>query len=218
MFADVEAVIFDFDYTLADSSPGVIECVNFAFGRLGLRPASPESIRKTIGTSLSKTLESLAGPEHAALSDEFFRLFVQRADEVMVESTTLFDRVPDAVRELKSLGLSLGIVSSKYRRRIEVTLGAADLLECFDVIVGGEDVQEIKPSPVGLRRAIERLGRSVDAALYVGDSTTDAETAMRARVRFVAVLSGVTPKEEFVPFPVEAVLADVSELPQCLAR
>ena len=218
MFADVEAVIFDFDYTLADSSPGVIECVNFAFGKLGLRPASPESIRKTIGMSLSKTLEALAGPEHAALSDEFYRLFVQRADEVMVESTRLYEHVPAAVRELKSVGRSLGIVSSKYRRRIEATLGAADLLESFDVIVGGEDVQEIKPSPVGLRRAVERLTGSVDAALYVGDSTTDAETARRARVRFVAVLSGVTPREEFAPFPVAAVLADVSELPQCLGR
>ncbi len=214
----MEAVIFDFDYTLADSSPGVIECVNFAFGRLGLRQASPESIRKTIGMSLSKTLESLAGPEHAALSDEFYRLFVRRADEVMVESTRLYAYVPAAVRELKSVGLSLGVVSSKFRRRIEATLGAADLLESFEVIVGGEDVQEIKPSPVGLRIALEHLGSTVDAALYVGDSTTDAETARRARVRFVAVLSGVTPREEFAPFPVAAVLADVSELPQCLGR
>ena len=204
VFADLEAVIFDFDYTLADSSPGVIECVNFAFGRLGLRRASPESIRKTIGMSLSKTLEALAGPEHAPLSDEFYRLFVQRADEVMVESTRLYAHVSAAVRELKSLGLLLGIVSSKYRRRIEVTLGAADLLDSFDVIVGGEDVQDIKPSPVGLRKAIDRLTGSVDAALYVGDSTTDAETAKRALVRFVAVLSGVTLREEFAPFPVGA--------------
>ncbi|MCH7654274.1 MAG: HAD-IA family hydrolase, partial [Chloroflexi bacterium] len=155
---------------------------------------------------------------HAALSDEFYRLFVQRADEVMVESTRLYEHVPATVGELKSVGLSLGIVSSKYRRRIEATLGAAGLLESFDVIVGGEDVQDIKPSPVGLLRAVERLTGSVDAALYVGDSTTDAETARRARVRFVAVLSGVTPREEFAPFPVAAVLADVSELPQCLGR
>ena len=218
MFADIGAVIFDFDYTLADSSPGVIDCVSFAFGRLGLPPPSPERIRKTIGMSLPDTLASLAGPEHAALSDEFDRLFVQRADEVMVEFTRLFDHVPDAVRELKSLGLSLGIVSSKYRRRIEATLGAANLLESFDVIVGGEDVREFKPSPVGLRMALEGLASSVEAALYVGDSTTDAETARRAQVAFVAVLSGVTPREEFAPFPVTAVLSDVSELPHYLAR
>ncbi len=214
----MEAVIFDFDYTLADSSLGVIDCVNFAFGQLGLPPATPERIRKTIGMSLPKTLESLAGPEHTALSDEFYRLFVQRADEVMVESTNLFAHVPAAVRELKSFGLSLGIVSSKYRHRIEATLGAADLLGSFDVIVGGEDVQEIKPSPAGLRMALEQLVGSVEAALYVGDSTTDAETARRAQVQFVAVLSGVTTREEFAPFAVVTVLADVSELPQYLAR
>ena len=218
MFVGVKAVIFDFDYTLADSSSGVIECVNFAFGRLGIPAASSESIKRTIGMSLPSTLEALAGPEHSALSDEFYRLFVQRADEVMVESTRLFDNVPAAVRELKGLGLSLGIVSSKYRRRIEATLGDEGLLGCFDVIVGGEDVQEIKPSPVGLQKALDQLTGSAEAALYVGDSTTDAETARRAQVPFVAVLSGVTLKEEFAPFPVGAVLADVSELPQYLAR
>ena len=218
MFTGVEAVIFDFDYTLADSSEGVIECVNFAFTQLQLPPAPPEEIRKTIGMSLTNTLKILAGPDHTALSDDFYRLFVQRADEVMVDSTTLFDYVPVAIRELKGFGLSLGIVSSKFRRRIEATLGAGGLLGSFDVIVGGEDVQEFKPSPVGLRKALDGLACSVDAALYVGDSTTDAETAKRAGVPFAAVLSGVTPEEEFAPYPVGAVLTDVSELPHYLAR
>ncbi len=39
----IQTVIFDFDYTLADSSPGVIECVNYALTRLDLTAASSES-------------------------------------------------------------------------------------------------------------------------------------------------------------------------------
>ena len=38
----IQSVIFDFDYTLADSSEGVIECANYALGRLGLPAASDD--------------------------------------------------------------------------------------------------------------------------------------------------------------------------------
>ena len=36
----VKAVVFDFDYTLADSSRGVMDCFHYAFRRLGLPAAS----------------------------------------------------------------------------------------------------------------------------------------------------------------------------------
>ena len=42
------AVIFDFDYTLADPSQGVAESINFALNGLGLPAASPEQINQTI--------------------------------------------------------------------------------------------------------------------------------------------------------------------------
>jgi len=47
----------------------------------------------------------------------------------------------------------------------------------------------------------------------VGDSVTDAETAARAEVPFVAVLSGVTPREEFRSYPTYAILGDLTGLP-----
>ncbi len=47
-----DAVILDFDYTLADSSPGIIACVNHALTKLGLPTASAEEIRPTIGIEM----------------------------------------------------------------------------------------------------------------------------------------------------------------------
>jgi len=72
-----------------------------------------------------------------------------------------------------------------------------NLLRFFQVIVGGEDVSAHKPDPQGLLAAVDRLGSRHAATLYVGDSVTDAETAKRAAVPFVAVLSGATPIEHF---------------------
>jgi len=204
-------VIFDFDYTLADSSRGVLECVNHALRSLGLPPASPEDIKKTIGMSLPDTLVTLAGKEHAERGEEFSRLFIERADEVMADQTVVFDNVPQIMGQLRAKGVSLGIVSTKFRYRIETILGRVGLLEPFDAIVGGEDVSRHKPDPEGLLMAVDMLG-SPSSTLYVGDSVSDAEAARRAGLPFVAVLSGVTPREAFAYYPVYRVLNKLSDL------
>ena len=212
----VQSVIFDFDYTLADSSAGVIECVNYALRRLSLPTASEDAIRHTIGMSLPRTLTALAGDEQAMRADEFMRLFVARADEVMHDATLLFDFVPPLVDVLASNGISLGIVSSKFRRRIEAALRREGLDKRFTVIVGGEDVKTLKPNPTGLLQAVAGLNGDADRCLYVGDSVTDAETARRAGIRFVAALSGVTERSAFAGYAPVMFLECAGELPGAL--
>jgi len=120
----------------------------------------------------------------------------------MVDLTLLFPDVPDTVQELKRRDIALGIVSTKYRYRIEAILRRENLLDSFSVIVGGSDVSEQKPSPEGLLKAVNGLNGACSRALYVGDSLVDAETARRARVPFVAVLSGTTEKNDFRDYKV----------------
>ncbi len=110
-------------------------------------------------------------------------------------------------------GISLAIVSTKFRYRIEQVLLRDGLDHAFEVIVGGEDVAAHKPDPSGLIVALGRLGRTPAEVLYVGDSAVDAETTKRAGVPFVAVLSGVTPREAFAPYRPHAIIEDLALLP-----
>lgn len=208
----VQAIIFDFDYTLADSSGGVIECINFALDRLGLPLAADAEIRRTIGLPLPDTLAMLVGSEYVRDTDEFTRLFVERADEVMADRTQLFDSVPQTVTALQKSGIRLGIVTLKYRYRIEAVLRREQLTDAFEVIIGFEDVSEQKPNPTGLLTAVEKLECGRQNCFYVGDSLTDAKTAQQANIDFIAVLSGVTPRAAFEGYDVYAVLKDVSGL------
>ena len=213
----IEGVIFDFDYTLADSSVGTIKCATYALGRLGLPAASDDAIRRTIGLSLPHTLTALAGDEHAALGNEFMRLFIELAVEIGPDDTKIFDFVPSMVDTLGSRGIGMGIVSSGRRRRIEGALRRDGLDGWFTVIIGVEDVEELKPDPTGLLKAVAALNTPKERCLYVGDSVTDAETAQRAGVRFVAVLSGVTEREAFAEYAPVMVLDSAVNLPGVLA-
>ena len=61
-------------------------------------PAStPEAVRRTIGLNLHDALRTLAGERNMDKGNEFFDLFVERADEVMAAGTVLLDWVPEAV-------------------------------------------------------------------------------------------------------------------------
>ena len=195
----MRSVIFDFDYTLADSSQGAAECVNFALRTLNLPIASYEAVCKTIGLSLPETFRQLTRKDHH-LAPEFARLFKMRADVVMADMTFLYPSVDSAVRRMKNSGLKVGIVSTKFRYRIEAILQREGLLDCFDVIIGGEDVTATKPDPQGLLMAIESMRVSKQNTIYAGDSIVDAETAARGDVAFVAILSGTTGEELFLKY------------------
>ena len=100
----------------------------------------------------------LVGKEYTRHTDAFTRLFVERADEVMTDMTELFDIVPETITALRNLGIQLGIVTLKYRYRVESVLKRDHLSEAFEVIVGFEDVSANRNRiQRGLLAAVERL-------------------------------------------------------------
>src|SRR5262245_2618573 len=176
----VQAIICDFDFTLADSSPGVVACVNEALASLGLSLASAERIHATIGLSLPHTLQALTGIVDPAIATAFTRRFVAHPDQVMHGLTLLYPWVAQTVLGLHAVGQGLGVVPSNYRYGIERILAEGGLASHFDVIVGGEDVPQHKPDPAGLFLALQRLNLPAPEVRYVGDHPGDAEAASRA--------------------------------------
>lgn len=112
---------------------------------------------------------------------------------------------------MKHSGLKVGIVSTKFRYRIEAILQREGLLDCFDVIIGGEDVTLTKPDPQGLLMAMESMQMNKQNIIYAGDSVVDAETARRAVVSFVALLSGTTSEEEFLKYQPLNIFANLDQ-------
>ena len=211
-----QALIFDFDYTLADSAPGIVACVNHALEVMRLPTATAAAICRTIGLSLPKAFQTYADAAHWPRAAEFQGHFVRRADEIMVDHTSLLPGVAEAMTRLRAQGWRLGIVTTKYRYRVEAVLKRDGLAEAFGTVIGLEDVPAPKPDPHGLNLAVERLGTTPARAFYVGDSLTDAETARAAGVPFVAVLSGMTTVADFASFTPVAVLDGVTVLPDWL--
>ena len=192
-------------------SQDAYRCTTHALRVLGLGEAEPDRIRSTIGMSLHRTFHALTHQDSTAMADEFCRIFIEHAEQVMANLTHVY-RPRATAMELKGRGLLLGIVSNKYRCGVEAVLSRNTLHDVFDIVVGGEDVGEPKPSPEGLFKAVDRLGVAANEVVYVGDSLIDAETASRACMQFAAILTGTTSRDDFEPFGPAAILDDLREL------
>lgn len=213
-------LLFDFDYTIADSSSAVVECVNDALGKMDIDVVPADRIHRTIGLSLDETFHELSGDTTADRVETFQQLFIARADAIMVDKTRIFPCVPAVIGKLRASGLSLGIVSTKFRHRIQAIIEREQMQSLFDIIIGREDVIRPKPDPMGLLKAMSALRAPPRDCLFIGDSLTDARTAQEAGVDFVAVLSGVTREEDFHQLSLDSIniIGDLRELPGLLSK
>ena len=203
---------FDFDYTLADATPGIVDSVNYALNQLGLESENRDDIRRTVGMTLRETFRTLTGIADIQLADSFTAHFKDMADKIMTDNTVLFDGTIKALTELKHMDCKTAIVTSKFHYRIDEVLRNNGISELIDYIVGFEDVAEAKPSPEGLLDVIRHFDAGRPDVLYIGDSLIDAKTAANAEVDFAAVTTGTTTELEFAEFPYVCVASSLLEL------
>lgn len=130
-----KVIVFDFDYTLGDSTNGIVLSINYALEQLGYYSRSVDEIKKTIGFSLKDTYFYLTGNDNSNEAEQFAKFFKEKADKVMVENTTLYEGVKETLTELKENGYKVAIVTTKFHYRIEQILNkhnAYDLInDCW---------------------------------------------------------------------------------------
>lgn len=207
-----KALLFDFDYTLADATAGIVASFQYGFEQMGMQHHLVEEIRKTVGMAITDAYVQLTGDHDREHALEFDKLFRIKAGQVMVQNTVLFPDTLNVLRGLRSAGIKTGIVTTKFRIRIDGVFVRFGMPDPVDIIIGGEEVKELKPSPEGIFLAMKRLGVRKEDTLYVGDNSIDADAAARAQVDFAAVLTGTTPKQAFEKYPHCFVEQNIGEL------
>jgi HAD superfamily hydrolase (TIGR01549 family) len=213
-----KAVIFDFDYTLGDSTGPIVTAAQGALKEMGWPPAEREAIRRTIGHTLQDAYTMLTGDRDPEQKERFYHTFRAIAKETMVRDTVLLPGTEEILRRLSGQGVKLAVVSTKGRHNIAEIFHRFALEELFSCIVGFENVSAPKPDPEGLLYALGQVGVRPEEALYVGDTVIDAETALRAGTAFAAVTTGTTEAEAFAAFPSKTIVSCLNALSAWLER
>lgn len=215
----LKALLFDVDGTLADTEPqGHLPAYNQAFKDLGLSwnwsaelyrrellllPGGRERIRHFLlrhrpplgahADIAERDLDGFVNQIHAAKSRRFRRL---------VESgqVTLRPGVRRLIEDADVQGLKLALVTNASERSLKpflnYTLGQ-DLLDRFDFIVSGEQVENKKPAPDLYLRAMERLDLKADHCLAIEDSAMGLCAAAAAGLNVLVTVNDDTREQDF---------------------
>jgi phosphoglycolate phosphatase len=208
-----QAVLFDFDGTLADSYSAIAASVNHVRSLHGLPPLTVDEVRPHVGHGPLYLMERTVGG-----SDSEADLVKYRAHhpKVMNELTHLMPDTADTLAKLRGWGIRLGVCSNKPRTFTVQLLGRLGLGDVFSVVIGPEDVAHIKPAPDMLRLAMSRLGLTPAETLYVGDMCVDIDTARAAGVRVFVVTTGSDGPVALRSGGADRVLNHLGELPEIL--
>lgn len=204
--------LFDFDYTLVDSTEGIVGCFLRTLADLGRPPLSAKAIQRTIGLPMPEAVGHLLNTSDEAAIEDFIRCYQPYADQYMTPGTQFFPGVPEVLARLRADGAKIAIISSKTSHRIQEKLDESDTAKYIDFVIGCREVAVPKPDPEGILQALQRFSLPNEAALYIGDSLVDAKAAMAAGVDFAAVTTGTTPAAELARYPHVSVMARLSEL------
>lgn len=207
-----KAILFDFDYTLGDSTVPIVASYTAALTEMGWPAPDREAVRATIGYTLQDGYTMLTGDNDPERRERFFPLFKAHATPVMIRDSVLCPGAEKVLNWLGEQGIQTGIVSTKGGDQIAGIFQKYGLREGLSLIIGGQDVKKNKPDPEGLNLAVERLDLEKKDILFCGDTVIDAETAKRAGVDFCAVLNGTTLAEAFIEYPHVHVAPDLGDL------
>ena len=194
------ALLFDLDGTLVDTIELIMLSMEFAFNNFsGPRPTRAEWL-EGLGITLRVQMAKWARtPEEFDWLIARYRIFQGEHQDPM---TAPYPGVPEALEKLHAAGHPMAIVTSKYFALANRVLAHVDFARYFDVVIGGDSIDNPKPHPEPVLKALKRLGVSADRALMIGDSPHDIRAGNAAGVRTVAVLWGPFSREQLKPaFP-----------------
>ena len=184
----IKTVIFDFDGTIADTLPLIIEFFNqnaekFGFKKLG--PSEVEGLRnKTVLEIIKEFKISL------------FRLpFIAKKlrDDLRkkIRDTKLIPEIKEVFFKLKKKGFKIGILSSNSKENIKKFLKANDLL-IFEFIYSESN---IFGKGNALKSLLKKLKVNSKEVVYIGDEVRDIEACKKNGVKIISVTWGFNKKE-----------------------
>lgn len=178
-----QAVVFDFDGTLADSFPWFTSELNAVAREWGFRQVTVEDAARFRHLSADAIFRELRVPRWKLpwIARDLRRRMARDIDQI-----ALFAGAESLLNQLAVSDLRLAIMSSNTAENIRTVLGPS--------LCAGIEAFECRAALNGKSQRLKRLSRRLElptaALLYIGDEVRDIEAAHRAGAKAGAVTWG----------------------------
>lgn len=206
------AALFDVDGTLVDSVYLHTETWQQALRQYGHHlPAAP--VHRAVGLGGTQILDHLLGPDRDHGDDDAIKT---AHDALYAARWPELEPLPGARRLLRACaerGWAVVLATSAKSRELAVLRRVLDVDEILAATVDADSVEAAKPAPDVVAQALREVGADAERSLFVGDTAWDVQSAARAGVRCLGVLTGGWSRAELA----ESGAVEVWEGPEDLA-
>lgn len=193
---EFEAVIFDMDGTLIDSTPAVLRAWSVWASEHGL---TPEDLQGNHGVPSAGVVRKVL-PEHRHESA------IERINELELQDVHDITVLPGAAEALATLSSAKNAIATSCSRPLARARIAAARLVPPSVLVTADDVVHGKPAPDPFLEAARRLGVDPGRCLVVEDAPAGLRAARAAGCWTLAVVTTTRVEE----LQADAVVGDLS--------
>jgi len=200
--------LFDLDGTLLYTLKDVADAMNEALVHFGFSPHPVDAYKHFIGESV-ETEAKRALPE-SARDLEFVRKVAVYSEEIYDkcwgDNTHPYPGIPELLTEIRHRGLSLVILSNKNDRFTKVMVEKILPQWQFKIVQGALPDVPLKPDPTMALQIVKKLGIAPEQFLYLGDTSTDMQTAVSAGMFPVGCLWGYRTADELLESGAKALI------------
>lgn len=186
----MRSALFDLDGTLLDTAPDFYRVICQQAQNHGYAEPDFQLIRDNASNG-GKPMLKAAFPEQfianeTALHNEFLSLYRSNP----VKSGGLFPGFNEALSWLEEHQIPWGIVTNKPRELTDIVLEQLQLTDRCSVCICPEDVNQSKPDPEGIIKALKTVDATAEHSLYFGDHIRDIVAGKAADTPTVACTFG----------------------------
>jgi len=211
-----DTILFDLDGTLTDPAEGITNSVIYALKKMGIAPPERKELLKFIGPPLAQSFEkyfNLSYKQSLKAVDIYREYFAPKG----LFENTLFDGVPEMLKNLKKDGKKIVLATSKPTVFANKILKHFNLYDYFDLTVGSNLDGSLTNKAEVITVALERLGNiKKDRAVMVGDRSHDVIGGIKNGLFTVGVTFGYGSEEELKAAGASHIVNSVKELMEFL--
>jgi len=137
-------------------------------------------------------------------------IFMEHYKNNLCIKTQMYPGVKETLDKLKAK--KLAIITNKPFKFVTPILKEFKIDGYFDLILGGDSLDEKKPSKKPLLFACEKLNVSPSDTIMVGDSKNDILAAKRAGIKSIAITHGYSQGEDIKGLDADFVVDDIREI------
>lgn len=205
-------IILDFDGTIADTRPVIINTFHRTLDAMNLPQHSDEEIAATIGLPLVKAfpiLEPMDEEKAAVCTATYREIFEDVNREIGVP---MFTHVADTLRAMHDKGYTLTIATSRgYKSAAEFIKGFG-LDDIITFIIAAEDVKHAKPDAEPVNKTLRHYGMKPEDAVVIGDTHFDILMGRNAGCMTIGVTYGNGSRESLQQAGADAIVDDFADI------